>query len=242
MVPASSPPRSSLVTPTPIAATIASVARAPAGASSERARIEPSQAPSSPNGEDPPSAKPAAARRSSSSVHSSSGLGRSARISCDELGDRRHLVVDLAAGQGPLDCFELALDRGVQGGRCRQTASSQALLSFSIVRWSRGAGVGRADPDHVGDLGVAEAGEELERDQLALAGVERGHRLRAAPSGAEPCRPRRRAASRRRPRGRRRARRCACGAAARRARRCGRSRTARRAACPSRGSKRPRLR
>ena len=37
-----------------------------------------------------------------------------------------------------------------------------------------GAGVRLADPEDGGDLGVAEAGEELECDQLAFAGLEVG--------------------------------------------------------------------
>jgi len=37
-----------------------------------------------------------------------------------------------------------------------------------------GAGVRLGDADHGGDLGVGEAGEELEGDQLALASLEQG--------------------------------------------------------------------
>ena len=45
-----------------------------------------------------------------------------------------------------------------------------------------GAGVRLADAEHGGDLGVAEAGEELERDQLALA--RRSRRASAAASAS----------------------------------------------------------
>ena len=105
-----------------------------------------------------------------------------------------------------------------------------------------GAGVRLADAEHRGDLGVGEAGEELERDQLALARLEALQRggdgqaplaVLGALVGSEASRgrPARRSAP---PGGR--------GGAARRGRRCGRSRTARPAARPRSGSKRLRLR
>ena len=93
-----------------------------------------------------------------------------------------------------------------------------------------GAGVRLADAEHLGDLGVGEAGEELERDQLALGGAQLGERRGQgqAPLAALDALARRRAARRRS--GRRPAPPGARAAAARRAPRCGRSRRARRGA------------
>ena len=52
-------------------------------------------------------------------------------------------------------------------------AGPPQLLDHSV---QPGAGVRLRDPDHRGDLGVGEPGEELERHQLALAGRQLGDR------------------------------------------------------------------
>ena len=102
-----------------------------------------------------------------------------------------------------------------------------------------GAGVRLGQPEHGGDLGVGEAGEELERDQLALGAARASPARRRRRAGARSARrrsaaggdaSRRRARSPARPAGR--------GGGARRGRRCGRSRRARPAARRGSGSKR----
>ena len=125
-------------------------------------------------------------------------------------------------------------------GSVRRVIDGLPELGHGAVQ--QGAGVGDADAEHGGDLGVVEPGVELERDQLALARrpARRARRARRrARSGAlgGVLGRRRAGVGRARPR----ARRCACAGAARRARRCGRCRTATRAACRGAASKRARL-
>ena len=57
-----------------------------------------------------------------------------------------------------------------------QLVASQASLSFCIVRYSIVPAADLADPEHARDLGVAQAGVELQRDDLALACGQRGQR------------------------------------------------------------------
>src|SRR5215212_3643480 len=69
--------------------------------------------------------------------------------------------------------------RGV-GRRAWRSAISWSSLFGSIARLPQlghgsvqlGAGVRLAEAEDLGDLGIGETGEELERDQLALAGLE----------------------------------------------------------------------
>src|SRR6185312_6653972 len=73
--------------------------------------------------------------------------------------------------------------RGV-GRSSRSSANRVSSSNRSIEGLSQlghgavqaGVGVGLADPEDGGDLGVAEAGEEFERDQLAVARFEVGER------------------------------------------------------------------
>ena len=98
-----------------------------------------------------------------------------------------------------------------------------------------GARVRLADAEHGRDLGVGEPGEELERDQLALCGLERRQRRRPAPAGARSARRRPRPGRCEKSTGSAASSACRPVVAARRAPRCGRCRRARRGARRGRG-------
>ena len=126
--------------------------------------------------------------------------------------------------------------------RGSQDCSSRISRSLVSARCRRGPGVRDAHAEHVGDLRVVEAGVELERDQLAIAGGQGSQRGADGGAAKRALEPPRQGRARRLP-----ARVTSGGAAlaraaARRAPRCGRCRTATRARLPRRESKLLRLR
>ena len=145
-----------------------------------------------------------------------------------QLRELRVLGFDRLAGQGRVDDLERRSSRG------HQSDASQAFLSFSIVRYSSVPAADSLTPSTRASSALLQAGVELQRDDLALAGGQLGQRLADGGAAQRDLG----AVLDRRPTDgvlglAHQASRPACGAAARRARRCARSRTARRA--PRRG-------
>ena len=130
----------------------------------------------------------------SSSARAKAGSGRGALVAQErgELGQVGEVGVDRLAGERGV---ERRRARGQLAGEGRQACSSMAFRSFVDGAVQQRAGVGDADAEHRGQLGVVEAGVELERDQLALARA-RARRARRAPRRGA-------ARARRRPRARR---------------------------------------
>ena len=170
----------SLTVPIATAATTATVSAPAAARASRRGGVRPSQ--------------PRRRVVASTACHDSSGtsgksLGGPAVETGRELGrGKLTLVVEVARERGQVVVVGVdreparprrstARDRARPGGRAASrrapgtphAASSQALLSFSITRCRRVPAFDSRDRRARGDLRVAEAGEELERDQLALA-------------------------------------------------------------------------
>ena len=172
-------------------------------------------------------ANPDATRASSVARAAAAGRGATARTSRTSAASSAS--ASARAGEGGV---ERRRARPSTPGRGAQDGAWQASRRRWTARCTRVPGVRRRDPEHPGDLGVVEPGEELERDELAVARVE------AREGGADG-----RAARR----GRRRRRRPPVGraglggerrdapppAAARRAPRGGRCRTATGAALPA---------
>ena len=97
-----------------------------------------------------------------------------------QLGQIGVLRVGRLAGQSGVDGEQGRGDLGRHG--FVSSFASQALLSFSIARYSRVPAAVSLIPEHLRQLAVAQAGVELERDDLAVA--RRQLRQRRAHRGA----------------------------------------------------------
>ncbi len=111
-------------------------------------------------------ANPDATRASSAARAAAAGRGATARTS------RTSAASSASASAVPARAASSAASSastaGSRGSRRRMAGLPEALDGAVHA----GPGVRRRDPEHPGDLGVVEPGEELERDELAVARLE----------------------------------------------------------------------
>ena len=164
---------------------------------------------------------PSAALASSVSANCGPTVGRSSRTA---RANAARSANSGSTGSPASAASSAASSRSVSGSRVtssrRRITGLPELLHRPV---QHGSGVRHAHPDDIGDLGVRQAGEELQRDELSISRFQRGQ-ARAEDRTVEGLR--RTSPERGRPPGRRAARPPGDGGAARPARRCARSRTA----------------